>query len=107
MGWIAISAVKDLIENGEQQKIVINTKDRIIALGSPQRCFTAAQRRTIQLRDGACIIPGCTIPAGTIPAGTIPAGTIPAGMTEIHHVTPDAHGGHRTSTGIALAYRVP
>ena len=92
MVWIAISAVKDLIENGEQQKIVINTKDRIIALGSPQRCFTAAQRRTIQLRDGACIIPGCTIPGG---------------ITEIHHVTPDAHGGHRTSTGIALAYRVP
>ena len=54
-------------------------------------------RRAIQLRHGAGTIPGCTIPSGTIPAG----------MTEIHHVTPDAHGGHRTSTGIALAYRVP
>jgi hypothetical protein len=85
VGWIdgveapiSISAVTDLIENGGQQKVVINEEGRIIALGSPERCFTAAQRRAIQLRDGTCIIPGCKIPAG---------------MTEIHHVIPDAAGG--------------
>ena len=75
---ISINAVKDLISNGGQQKVVINTEGRIIALGSPERCFTPAQRRAIQLRDGTCIIPGCRIPAG---------------MTEIHHVIPHAEGG--------------
>ena len=97
VGWIdgveapiPISAVHDLIENGGQQKVVINPEGRIIALGSPERCFTAAQRRAIQLRDGACIIPGCQIPAG---------------MTEIHHVTPDAHGGPtHTDNGVCLCW---
>ena len=97
VGWIdgvetpiAISAVHDLIENGGQQKVVLNPEGRIIALGSPERCFTAAQRRAIQLRDGACIIPGCKIPAG---------------MTEIHHVVPDAHGGPtHTDNGVCLCW---
>ncbi|HSP51522.1 MAG TPA: DUF222 domain-containing protein, partial [Cryobacterium sp.] len=66
VGWIdgvetpiPITAVTDLISNGGQQKVVINDEGRIIALGSPERCFTPAQRRAIQLRDGTCIIPGC------------------------------------------------
>ena len=96
-GWIdgietpiSINAVKNLIENGGQQKVVINTEGRIIALGSPERCFTPAQRRAIQLRDGTCIIPGCTIPAG---------------MTEIHHVTPYAqHGPTHTDNGVCLCW---
>ncbi|TFC81379.1 HNH endonuclease [Cryobacterium cheniae] len=97
IGWIdgveapiAISTVKDLISNGGQQKVVINAEGRIIALGSPERCFTPAQRRAIQLRDGTCIIAGCKIPAG---------------MTEIHHVIPHAHGGRtHTDNGVCLCW---
>ena len=97
VGWIdgvdtpiAISAVQDLISTGGQQKVVINDEGRIIALGSPERCFTPAQRRTIQLRDGACIIPGCRIPAG---------------MTEIHHVIPHSAGGPtHTDNGVCLCW---
>ncbi|HSP51881.1 MAG TPA: DUF222 domain-containing protein, partial [Cryobacterium sp.] len=97
VGWIdgveapiAISAVKDLIENGGQQKVVINDEGRIIALGSPERCFTPAQRRAIQLRDGTCIIPWCKIPAG---------------MTEIHHVIPHSEGGAtHTDNGVCLCW---
>ena len=54
------------------------THGRIIALGSPERCFTPHQRRAITLRDGGCLIPGCSVPAA---------------WCEIHHVIPDAHGG--------------
>jgi hypothetical protein len=97
VGWIdgieapiSISAVTDLISNGGQQKVVINNEGRIIALDSPERCFTAAQHRAIQLRDGTCIIPGCRIPAG---------------MTEIHHVIPDAAGGPtHTDNGVCLCW---
>ncbi|TFD39763.1 HNH endonuclease, partial [Cryobacterium sp. TMT1-19] len=59
-------------------------------LGSPERCFTAAQRRAIQLRDGTCIIPGCKIPAA---------------MTEIHHVIPHSEGGPtHTDNGVCLCW---
>ncbi len=97
VGWIdgveapiSISAVQDLISTGGQQKVVINAEGRIIALGSPERCFTAAQRRAIQLRDGTCIVPGCRIPAG---------------MTEIHHVIPHSEGGPtHTDNGVCLCW---
>ncbi|WP_104100242.1 HNH endonuclease signature motif containing protein [Cryobacterium sp. M96] len=97
VGWIdgvetpiSISAVTDLISNGGQQKVVITDEGRIIALGSPERCFTAAQRRAIQLRDGTCVIPGCKIPAG---------------MTEIHHVIPHSEGGPtHTDNGVCLCW---
>ena len=97
VGWIdgvetpiSISAVTDLISNGGQQKVVITDEGRIIALGSPERCFTAAQRRAIQLRDGTCIIPGCKIPAA---------------MTEIHHVIPHSEGGPtHTDNGVCLCW---
>ncbi|WP_166785640.1 MULTISPECIES: HNH endonuclease signature motif containing protein [Cryobacterium] len=97
VGWIdgvdspiAINAVTDLISTGGQQKVVINNEGRIIALGSPERCFTPAQRRAIQLRDTRCIIPGCKIPAG---------------MTEIHHVIPHSEGGPtHTDNGVCLCW---
>jgi hypothetical protein len=60
VGWIdgieapiSISAVTDLIENGGQQKVVINEEGRIIALGSPERCFTAASGWAIRVLRGA------------------------------------------------------
>ncbi|TFD31528.1 HNH endonuclease signature motif containing protein [Cryobacterium cryoconiti] len=97
VGWIdgvdspiPITAVKDLISTGGQQKVVINDEGRIIKLGSPERCFTPAQRRAIQLRDGTCIIPWCKIPAG---------------MTEIHHVIPHSEGGEtHTDNGVCLCW---
>ncbi|TFD29061.1 HNH endonuclease signature motif containing protein [Cryobacterium cryoconiti] len=97
VGWIdgvdspiPISAVKDLVSTGGQQKVVINDEGRIIKLGSPERCFTPAQRRAIQLRDGTCIIPWCKIPAG---------------MTEIHHVIPHSEGGAtHTDNGVCLCW---
>ncbi|MBC7443314.1 MAG: HNH endonuclease, partial [Ramlibacter sp.] len=67
-----------------------NNEGRIMRLGVPDRCFTAGQRRAIQLRDGGCIIPGCQIPAS---------------MTEIHHVNPDARGGPtHTDNGVCLCW---
>jgi hypothetical protein len=60
VGWIdgieapiSISAVRDLISNGGQQKVVINNEGRIIALGSPERCFTAAAGWAIRMMRGA------------------------------------------------------
>ena len=95
VGWIdgidtpiPMKAVQDLICNGGTQKIVLNGEGHIIQLGAPDRCFTSAQRRAIQLRDGGCIVPGCHIPAS---------------MTEIHHVVPHGRGGEtHTDNGVCL-----
>ncbi|MBC7441534.1 MAG: HNH endonuclease, partial [Ramlibacter sp.] len=97
VGWIdgveapiSMKTVKDLICNGGSQSDVFNNEGRIMKLGVPDRCFTAGQRRAIQLRDGGCIIPGCQIPAS---------------MTEIHHVNPDARGGPtHTDNGVCLCW---
>jgi 5-methylcytosine-specific restriction protein A len=75
---ISLRAARHMICTGGTQTITFDDAGRILQLGSPERCFTAHQRRAITLRDGDCIIPGCTIPAA---------------WTEIHHVTPAADGG--------------
>jgi Domain of unknown function (DUF222) len=75
---ISLRAARHMICTGGTQTVVFDDKGRILALGSPERCFTPHQRRAITLRDGGCLIPGCTVPAA---------------WCEIHHVTPDAHGG--------------
>lgn len=75
---ISLRAAKHLICTGGTQTLTFDDAGRILRLGSPERCFTAQQRRAIVLRDGGCIIPGCTIPAA---------------WTEIHHVIPDRDGG--------------
>lgn len=75
---ISLRAAQHMICAGGTQTITFDDDGRIIELGSPERCFTAQQRRAITLRDGGCIIPGCTIPAA---------------WTEIHHVTAHADGG--------------
>ncbi|MFE6256692.1 DUF222 domain-containing protein [Agromyces sp. NPDC057865] len=75
---ISLRAARHMICTGGTQTVTFDDTGRILALGSPERCFTAHQRRAITLRDGGCIIPGCTIPAA---------------WTEIHHVTPAADGG--------------
>lgn len=60
---ISLRAAKHMICSGGTQSVVFDEVGRIVALGSPERCFTPHQRRAITLRDGGCIIPGCTVPA--------------------------------------------
>jgi hypothetical protein len=96
-GWIdgveepvSISTVKQFICNGGVQKGFFTARGRIIGLGSPERGFTAHQRRGISLRDGGCVIPGCTIPAG---------------WCEVHHVQEWARGGPtHTDNGVLLCW---
>lgn len=75
---ISLRAARHMMCTGGTQKVVFDDDGRIIALGSPERCFTPHQRRAITLRDGGCLIPGCSVPAS---------------WCEIHHVIPDVDGG--------------
>ena len=75
---VSMRVVKQYTCNGGTQTVVFGDDGRIIELGSPERCFTAQQRRAIALRDGECSIPGCHIPAA---------------WCEIHHVDPAENGG--------------
>jgi hypothetical protein len=75
---VSLRAVRHMICTGGIQTVVLDDHGRILALGSPERCFTPHQRRAITLRDGGCLIPGCSVPAA---------------WCEIHHVVSDADGG--------------
>ena len=75
---ISLRAARHMICTGGTQAVVFDEGGRIVALGSPERCFTPQQRRAITLRDGGCLIPGCSVPAS---------------WCEIHHVLPAADGG--------------
>ncbi len=87
---ISINVVKQYTCNGGIQRVVLDENGRIIALGSPERCFTPQQRRAITLRDGGCSTPGCRIPAA---------------WCEIHHVNPAENGGPtHTDNGILLCW---
>ncbi|MFB6610667.1 DUF222 domain-containing protein [Agromyces sp. NPDC056379] len=87
---ISIRAVRHMMCTGGIQTVVSDDAGPIIRLGSPERCFTAHQRRAITLRDGGCLIPGCTVPAA---------------WCEIHHVTPDSRGGPtHTDNGVLLCW---
>ncbi|WEG09793.1 DUF222 domain-containing protein [Microbacterium horticulturae] len=75
---------------GGIQHMIIDDDGRIIELGSPNRTFTAQQRRAIIARDGGCIIPGCHMPAT---------------WCEIHHVIPHSKGGPtHTDNGVPLCW---
>ena len=83
-------AVRQLMCTGGIQKVVFDEHGRIIALGSPERCFTPHQRRAITLRDGGCLIPGCSVPAA---------------WCEVHHVIPDVDGGPtHPDNGVLLCF---
>lgn len=75
---VSLRAARHMMCTGGIQTVVVDGAGAILQLGSPERCFTAHQRRAITLRDGGCLIPGCTIPAA---------------WCEIHHVIPDEAGG--------------
>jgi hypothetical protein len=95
VGWIdgqqlpvSMETIKQFVCTGGIQPVRFDTFGRIIELGSPQRTFTPAQRRAINLRDGTCLC--CTIPAA---------------WTEIHHVIPDREGGPtETDNGVSLCW---
>ncbi|KAA9155860.1 DUF222 domain-containing protein [Microbacterium lushaniae] len=75
---------------GQIQRIVFDRAGRIIDLGTPQRLYTAHQRRAIAARDGECIIPGCHVPAA---------------WCEVHHVHEAARGGPtHTDNGVLLCW---
>ena len=87
---ISMRVIKQYTCNGGTQRVVLDGQGRIIELGSPERCFTAQQRRAITLRDGECSTPGCHIPAS---------------WCEIHHVNPAENGGPtHTDNGILLCW---
>ncbi len=74
---------------GQIQRIVF-LGGRVVDLGSPQRIFTAHQRRAIATRDGECIIPGCHVPAA---------------WCEVHHVEEHTRGGAtHTDNGVLLCW---
>jgi hypothetical protein len=75
---VSLRAARHMMCTGGIQTVVVDDAGAILQLGSPERCFTAHQRRAITLRDGGCLIPGCTVPAT---------------WCEIHHVIPDESGG--------------
>lgn len=52
---ISLRAAKHMICTGGTQRVTFDDHGRIIALGSPERCFTPHQRRAITLRDGGCL----------------------------------------------------
>lgn len=75
---------------GAVQKVVTDSRGRIVELMAPQRIFTAHQRRAIATRDGGCVIPGCSVPVT---------------WCEIHHVREWHQGGEtHTDNGVALCW---
>lgn len=75
---------------GGTQRLVHDKTGRIRSLESPQRVFTAHQRRAIMARDGGCVIPGCHVPAV---------------WCEVHHAHEHARGGPtHTDNGMLLCW---
>lgn len=87
---VPLSTIRHLACAGGYQTITIDEYGSIHGLGSPQRCFTAAQRKAIMVRDGGCSVPGCGIPAT---------------WCEIHHVDPAENDGPtHTDNGVLLCW---
>ncbi|MBB5634047.1 5-methylcytosine-specific restriction protein A [Cryobacterium mesophilum] len=87
---VSMTTIRHLACSGGYQLVSIDAYGSIHGLGSPQRCFTPAQRRAIIARDGGCVIPGCTIPAA---------------WCEIHHVDPvENNGPTHTDNGVLLCW---
>ena len=76
---------------GAVQRVVVGGNGRIVGIGSPERCFTSAQRRAIAGRDGGCVIPGCHVPVG---------------WCEVHHVVGHAQDpeGTHTDNGVLVCW---
>ena len=87
---VSMRVIKHYTCAGGTQRVVLDNTGRIIELGTPERCFTAQQRRAIALRDGGCSVPGCHIPAS---------------WCELPHVAPAETGGPtHTDNGLMLCW---
>ena len=87
---VSLTTIRHMACSGGYQFITIDAYGSIHGLGSPQRCFTAAQRRAIMVRDGGCSVPGCGIPAA---------------WREIHHIDPAENDGPtHTDNGVLLCW---
>ncbi|MFG6475335.1 DUF222 domain-containing protein [Microbacterium sp. P06] len=87
---VSLSVARHVACCGNVQRVFQNKKGRIIAIDIADRVFNRYQRRALQVRDGACIIPGCTVPAI---------------WCEIHHVDEAANGGPtHTDNGVLLCW---
>ncbi len=87
---VSMKTIRHLVCGGGYQVMITDADGSIRGLGSPQRCFTAGQRKAIVARDGGCAIPGCNVPAS---------------WCEIHHVDPAENGGPtHTDNGVLLCW---
>jgi 5-methylcytosine-specific restriction protein A len=88
---VSINTARHVGCAGAVQRVVVGGNGRIVGIGSPERCFTGAQRRAIALRDGGCVIPGCHVPVG---------------WCEVHHVVPHAYDpdGTDTDNGVLVCW---
>jgi hypothetical protein len=59
---IAPGTVASLLDRAAIERVVFDSTDRVMAVGTT-RLFTGALRRAIEVRDRHCTHPGCTVPA--------------------------------------------
>jgi hypothetical protein len=85
VGWIddvaepvPASVVQELVCDSGLQRVVFGHGGEILALGTRERFFTAAQRKALAARDGGCVANGCKAPPSWCHA---------------HHVIFAEHGG--------------
>ena len=87
---VALSVARQVACAGAVQRVSVDDRGRIVAIGIADRVFAAHQRKAIALRDGGCVIPGCGVPAA---------------WCEIHHVQEAALGGPtHTDNGVLLCW---
>ena len=77
-GPVGAAALRGLKDDAVVQAVLLAPSGAVLSLGRSVRCFTPAQRRTLLVRDGGCVIPGCDAPSGWL---------------EGHHVVDWAVGG--------------
>ncbi|MFB8145575.1 DUF222 domain-containing protein [Microbacterium sp. NPDC056003] len=87
---VGLSVARQVACTGAVQRVSVDERGRILAIGIADRVFAAHQRKAIALRDGGCVIPGCRVPSA---------------WCEIHHVEEAARGGPtHTDNGVLLCW---
>lgn len=83
--------IERFIDAGGYRIGTIDESGAVMAISSPQRCFTSVQRLAMAARDGLrCLTPGCTSPHYTLQA---------------HHVIPDRDDGPTAvANGVLLCF---
>ncbi|MFM9877780.1 MAG: HNH endonuclease signature motif containing protein, partial [Rhodoglobus sp.] len=83
--------IERFIDAGGYRAVTVDDNGAVMAISSPQRCFTPLHRMGMAARDGAtCITPGCTCPHY---------------MLQAHHVIPDRDDGPTAlDNGVLLCY---